>query len=105
MERSRSTSSLLGNPQRLLFLMLIRLLLVAGLEAGVAGKVRHEDFPRGLILGSNQSKAQEETAEGVLLVGHRLGLGSDALLRPCHLTQLADKILRSLGLLRSDFVV
>ena len=70
---------------------MLSLLPMSALECAAAREVLHENLAALFVGAADHAKAQEEAAEGVFLVVHNLLLRRDALLRPCHLAELADE--------------
>jgi len=66
-------------------------MLCTRLESGGAGHVLEQDLPVGLVFLTNEAQPQEEAAERVFFVVHRLFLGGASLLIAGHITELADE--------------
>ena len=60
-------------------------------ECRGAGQVLQQDFSSGLVFRTDEAQAKQEAAEGIfLIIGGPFGRIDTALI-PCHFTQLADK--------------
>ena len=71
------------------WLFLLRRPTVA--ECRISRQIVEQDFPGGLVLITDEAKAQEKTPEGVFLVGRSLVDGGHSLLVFGHLAQCRDE--------------
>lgn len=60
-------------------------------ECRVARQIAEQDFPGGLVLITDEAEAQQETPEGIFLVGGSLVGSGHSLLIFGHLAQCRDE--------------